>query len=470
MTKRFPRVGWRKEKCREWKVPDSSLLYFIRFHVSEGEDSDHSRLFSNEYIHNVKMLLKSFTMTAMMMTRRRLCLAWLLLLVSIFGPITAQDVDCTEECTKVADARVLESVKSCQEERHTQTKQMESLQVALEQAKENAKASLERANSLRREHDEALNLLQEKMENDLESCKNAQQELHDMRTQLEKLTLAEQQVADLKQQVATMAKEKNKVEKEKESLQTNLSETTDKLRVTTDKYLESSQALLKAKDQYQELYQEYSTTHINFKLIRDDFVKTFHKIRDSLYKFWEEKLAPYWIMIATPLAPWITFVIGIVGPVIRSTITLIVDLFHQQVVPLWNKHIVPLWNKHVYPKLEPTIQPLMEKHDEIVASLSTLVQQKCHDAYSYINLLKGKEDGPIRNAVLDALKYGDENSEKVVHIWENMLVLFIGFWILAGLFALRRHRKRKRAASAAAVQSQNQGGLAYANHARKKNQ
>jgi len=410
------------------------------------------------------------------MVSRHLILIAAWLVIACLTLCTAQDAavcDCTDECTKMADARALELETtwmqrvetleaSAQQERKQHNTEIQTLELVLQEANQNAEASLERANSLRKEHEESLTLLQEQVSRDKAFCMKAQEEVVSLKAQVDKLSLAEKQVDDLKRQVNLLNKEKQELGNKQETLTRDLQDSKHKLRNVNDKYLESSRGLLKANDQYRELYNEYSTTYINFKVIQDDFMATAHKIRDKLVKFWNEKLAPYWNKIAKPLAPWIKYIAGILVPMIQSTITLMVDVFYQQVVPFWQKHI--------YPHLEPTLQPLFVKHDDMLGNLSAVIQQKCHSLYSYVKLLEGQgENGKIRAALLDALQYGDEHSDKVARILENMVLLFIGYWIVVGLIALQRHRKGKRAQDQL-LGTSSDGGLVYPNHTRKKNQ
>lgn len=410
--------------------------------------------------------------TTTMMASRRVVLA-VLLLVALFNCATAKKevCDCTKECSELVDARVLETEKrveslesSAQEARLQHEEEIQTLNRVLQEAKEHSQASLERANSLRKEHDDSLAFLKEKCENDQASCKETQEELVALQTQVEQLRLNQKQMEDLKGQVSMLSKEKEELVKSQERLAKDLHDSQEKLQVTNDKYLESSQNLLKQKEEYLELEREYSTTHVNFKLIRDDLVTTCQKIQDTLAQFWNDKLAPYWNKIATPLAPYAKFFISVTGPVLQSAYQLIKDVYHQQVVPFWTQHVVPFWNKNVWPKIEPTVQPWIAKHDDILASLSSMVQQQSHALYSYVKLLEGREDSKLREAMLNTLKYCDEHSDKVVRISEKIFLLFVGYWIVAGLIALRRHRKRKQAAP------MNSGNLTYPNHARKKNQ
>ena len=219
-----------------------------------------------------------------------------------------------------------------------------------------------------------------------------------------------------------------------------------------------------------ELEKEFSSTFVNFKLMRDTVVGAATRIRDEVQTFWNDTFAPWWNKITTPLQPYITFIVSVAGPVIKSTLQLIQDVFHQQVVPFWNLHVVPFWRHKVYPKMEPTIQPWIAKHAEYRNVCSDMVQQQAHALYSYVKLLEGREDSQFRNHLLDALQYCDEHGDRVIGIVEQMLCLFIGFWIVAGCMAWRRHGRRKRAAAAAARENANGPTLAYPNHARKKNQ
>jgi hypothetical protein len=112
----------------------------------------------------------------------------------------------------------------------------------------------------------------------------------------------------------------------------------------------------------------------------------------------------------------------------------------------------------------------MNSHQQALVSLSSFVQEKSHALYSYVKLLEGREDSEIRNGLLCAFQYGDEHSDKVVRNLERVLCLFVGYWIVAGFVALRRHKKRKRVQRQAAAGQEPRAGLAYPNHQRKKNQ
>ena len=416
-----------------------------------------------------------------MIAFHRLSLA-LLLALALHG-CAAQDAghvettamcDCTDECTKMADARVRESEqewmqqhleslaqKNREELEASHKKEMDDLKLVLEEAQQAAEASLQRANSLRKEHEDTLVYLKEQVEQDKQSFKEAQDELVTLRAQMETLRMEKEQLEGLKRQVAFMNKEKEDLQDQNESLTKDLNDLKSKLRNVNDKYLESSQNLLKADEQYRELYKEYSTTYINLKVIQHDIVTRAQKTEETVVTFWNETIAPYWDMISKMISPWIQFVVSVVGPVLKSLVALLIDLFHR--------HVLPFWYKEIYPKIQPTMEPLMDSYHEAMVSLSAFIREKSHDIYSYVNLLgKGEDCSKIRASLLSALEFGEKNSDRVVRILERTLLLFVGYWIVAGFVALRRHRKRKRAQRQAHLQP---SGLAYGgNLRRKKNQ
>lgn len=413
-----------------------------------------------------------------MMCRRPLLACLVVLALCGLSCCNAQDVestnvcDCTEECTNMAKAVAVETETTCKErvesvetlaarQREQDASEIAALQQAIEDAKKNSQASLERANSLRREHEDALNRFTEQVEHDKALCKDAQDEVVSLRAQVEKMTLAQSQEEGWKRQAMFLTKETQRLELEKESLTKELKDTKQNLEDTNDKYLASSRELLQTKEEYRRLYKEYSTTHVNFKLMRDDIMATLQTASNKIEGFWNKRLAPYWNKVVTVLSPWIQSFVSTVGPIVQSMIAWMVDLFYQ--------HVLPFWKNTLYPKLEPTLEPLIVKHNQALASISAVVQKQSHALYSYIKLLEGRQDCKIRNALLEVLQFGDNHSDRVVRILEQVLVLFVGFWLIAGCMALKRHCKRR----AKHVQPQPASGgipLAYANHSRKKNQ
>ncbi len=420
----------------------------------------------------------SMTLTMMSAPRPHRLLVVLLLIVALCQHVVAQDdgvCDCTSECelrvlenAKTWTQRVAELESAAQTEQEKHDQEIATLSANLQESKDLAQASMERANSLRKEHDESLAMFKKKCEHDLSSCQEAQEETALLKARVEQLNLVEQQVDTLKRQVETLAKEKGDLIKSREKLEQELHASQTKLQATNDKYLESSRKLLQTKEEYLELEKEFSSTFINFKLMRDTVVGTAKSISDLVQHFWKDTLAPWWNKIATPMQPYVKFIISVAGPVLKSTLQLIQDVFHQQVVPFWNLHVIPFWHHKVYPKMEPTIQPWVAKHSEFLKACSTMVQHQSHALYSYMKLLEGRDESKLRKRLLEALQYCDEHSARVVRIFEHILCLVIGFWIVAGCVAWRRHGKRNRADPRA--NATNGPALAYPNHARKKNQ
>ena len=166
------------------------------------------------------------TMTMMMSSRRRYGYTLVVLLIAILSlcqHVVAQDdgiCDCTSEC----EMRVLENAKTwtqrvaeleavAQTERETHKQEMATLSAVLQESKEHSQASLERANSLRKEHDESLDMYKKKCQHDLVSCQEAQEKSNVLQARVEQLTLVEDQVETLKRQVETTCKGKTRLGK-----------------------------------------------------------------------------------------------------------------------------------------------------------------------------------------------------------------------------------------------------------------
>jgi archaellum component FlaC len=303
------------------------------------------------------------------------------------------------------------------------------LKTAVEDAK-NAMTSLERANSLRMEQEQALSQLQEHLEHSYDSCQATQETVESLEGEVNKLTFEKD---NLQQNMKLLRQEKQRLQQSIEELTNDVDQYKKKLSVLTNRNLKSSRDLLHANERVREFANE--RFRINMKLIWTDAKAMFEKVETSAKVVFEKVgVFRYYSFITGWTFPYFEFVMQVILGIWSDNAALFDDL---TVVKEWHKvHVQPILDKFILL----IHRNLVELHGKVLEGLAHSIQYQSGSILSYLRSLEGESRS--RSALLGAFEYSKSHSDKVAHILERSLCVVATFWLIVGLFAWRRHRSK----------------------------
>jgi small-conductance mechanosensitive channel len=289
----------------------------------------------------------------------------------------------------------------------------EALKMAVEDA-EQTMASLQRANSLRMEHEQALAHLQKQLEHDKSSCQATHETVESLQEEVNKIVSEKNQ---LQQYLKLLKQDKQRLQQSLTELTHNMDEFMKKWDVQTKRNLNNSRDLLFANDRLRDL--DNKRFHINMELIWTDAKAILKRV--GRFRFHYNILE--WTF------PFCEFAMQVLSGIWSGNAALIDE---------WHKvHVQPILETRIY-----LIQRyLVEFRGKVLEGLADSIQYQSGSILSYVRSLKGESKS--RSALLGAFEYSKSQSDKVARILERTLCIFAAFWMIVGLFAWRNHRSKR---------------------------